>query len=725
MGERTAACGQPQQGGARRSPRRLKQSRWNIWKRAGGKRCMPREPRDKTAVLFPAVFLYLELILRLRTGLSLDYAPVFAAFGISAGLLCAALLELFPARGRRPAASVLALLLGVLYGGELLCKQILQTYYPLVSTAGTAADNRLTDYAEAVWAGVGEELPWLLLFLLPAAVMAVLGKRLFLGPGRKGRKLAGLAAGAVVFHLLGLGALSLPWQGDLRPAELYRSDENVEDQVEQLGLWPMLRLDAKHALFPPERRLDGDFSRLDTLGSASAAGEAEESPQETEEESEAKLRDQVMDVDLEALASGTDNEDVKWLAGYFSSVPPTRTNEYTGKFAGYNVIFVTLEGFSGYVIDPELTPTLYRLTHEGFVFPNYYTPLHYTSTSGGECQNLLGLYPKAGNPITMKETGRRKTDCYFNLAEQLGRLGYTTLGYHGNGDMYGRYASHTNLGYTWKQYGTGLELEMQGDTYAWPQSDVYVVQKSMPEYLEQEEPFLVYYLTISGHMPYNFNRVAGKYRELVEELPYSQTTKAYAATAIEVDRMFQTLLDSLEEAGKLDNTLIVATADHIPYANVETLEELSGRTFGSSDDIRGLNERNIDFDVYRNALILWAAGMEEPVVVDKPCGQVDILPTVSNLLGLEYDSRMLAGADLLSDAPGLVVFSSRSWLTDRGLYNRYTQTFTPSEGTAMTEEEQSAYVESVKRSVEYKLGCTEKLLNTDFYRLAFAGGGET
>ena len=74
-------------------------------------------------------------------------------------------------------------------------------------------------------------------------------------------------------------------------------------------------------------------------------------------------------------------------------------------FEGYNVIELVLEGFSGYAIDKELTPTLYKLTHEGFVFNNYYTALHYTSTSNGECQTLLGLYPKNGNPITMKDTG--------------------------------------------------------------------------------------------------------------------------------------------------------------------------------------------------------------------------------------------------------------------------------------------------------------------------------
>ena len=690
----------------------------------GRRRLLPERRGSLTVshLFFPLAFLYLELVLHIAMGLSLRYFPIFLLFALSIGALCAALLGLLPERGRRVAAPVLSLLLGVIYGGELLCKQILQTYYQLFSTADTAMNNNLMDYRDAIVEGIWKNLPALLLLLLPAAAAFGARRRLFAGPPVDGRRAAVLFVGAAVAHLLGLVSLYLPWQGDLKPAELYHSDVNVEDQVEQLGLWTMLRLDVKHAVFPPENQLGDDFSGLEQLGEAPGSEEADpdgSEPGTGPDTPPARPVDQVLDVDLEALANETDNEDVKWLANYFSSVAPTKTNEYTGKFAGYNVIFVTLEGFSGYAIDPELTPTLYRLTHEGFVFSNYYTPLHYTSTSGGECQNLLGLYPKAGNPITMKETGVRKTDCYFSLAQQLGRLGYTTLGYHGNEDMYGRYASHTNLGYTWKQYGTGLDLEMQGDTYAWPQSDVYVVQESMPDYVHSDQPFHVYYLTISGHMPYVFNRISSQYRDIVDPLPYSETTKAYLGTAIEVDRMFQTLLEGLEEAGKLDNTLIVATADHIPYFNVDTLEELSGQTFGSSDDIEGLNERNINFDVYRNTLILWAAGMEEPVVVDKPCGQVDILPTVSNLLGLPYDSRMLAGSDLLSDAPGLVIFSSRCWLSDRGFYDRYTQTFTPAEGVSMTAEEQSAYVETMKRSVQYKLGCTEKILNTDFYRLAF------
>ena len=105
--------------------------------------------------------------------------------------------------------------------------------------------------------------------------------------------------------------------------------------------------------------------------------------------------------------------------------------------------------------------------------------------------------------------------------------------------------------------------------------------------------------------------------------------------------------------------------------------------------------------------------------MDKVVGQVDILPTVSNLLGLEYDSRMLDGSDALSDSEGLVIFTSRCWKSDRGFYNRFTGEFTPAEGVSMTAEEQDSYVSAMKKLVGYKLDSTAMIVENNFYDVAF------
>ena len=691
-------------------------------------------------IYFPFLFVWLEVIMRLNMSLSGKYFLIWTIFGFAAGLLLTAATTPFSRKVNLIVAEVSSIAFTLAYLIEMFCKKILQTYYP-ISILGVASENKMDDYVEVVVTTVFKNIPIVLVMFIPTVLLFIFGAR-YLKFAKLSWQFSAIAAGGMVLmHLLGLLMVHMPWKGDVTPAELYKTDTAIEDQVDQLGLLNMLRLDVKHMIFPVKADLDDNFDEPDPIttvdlreteseentgsepSTEGETGTGDETGTETESETVPEVvvdrSPNVMTVDLDSLANSS-NEKVQWLAKYFNSKTPTNKNEYTGMFKDYNVVFFTIEGFSSYGVSEELTPTLYRLMNTGFVFKNFYTPLHYTSTSGGECQNLLGLYPKDGNPITMKETGVQKTDCYFSLAQQLKREGYQVIGFHGNGNMYGRLASHTNLGYDWRQYEHGLELEMNnaGTKPLWPQRDKYVVEKSVDEYINSEKPFHVYYMTISGHMPYSSNYVTRQYRDMVDPLPYTENTQNYLTTIIEMDKAMEYLLQRLEEAGKLDKTLIVAAADHVPYFDVATLEELAGEKFGDSADLEYLKEQNINTDVYRNMLIMWSASMKEPVVVNKVCGQVDILPTVSNLLGLEYDSRMLSGNDILSDSEGLVIFHSHSWISDRGFYDRYTQSFKPAAGVNMTESETEDYVSAMKNRVGNILKCTELIVQTDFYHKA-------
>ena len=183
------------------------------------------------------------------------------------------------------------------------------------------------------------------------------------------------------------------------------------------------------------------------------------------------------------------------------------------------------------------------------------------------------------------------------------------------------------------------------------------------------------------------------------------------------------LLQRLEDAGIADKTLVVLAADHIPYFNVSTIEELAGKTFSSGDTSAladNLKEEMItDYNLYKNTLIMWTGSMTEPVQVDKVCCQVDILPTISNLLGLEYDSRMLSGTDILSDSTPLVAFNSGSWLTDQGYYDRYTQTFTPSAGCTLDAASQEDYVATMKKVASNRRQISSIVYENDAYSYIF------
>ena len=234
-----------------------------------GQHCAPPPPRPKLpawtlGLYLPLLLVYLEVVLHLATGNAMTYFPIYLLFSLSAGSLLALLPILLPQRSGRILTVLLSFLLTMLFAAELIAKHTLQAYYPL-STLETAAGNRLSDYAGVILPAIAAALPLLLLFFLPTLLLWPLF-RWGLAQGQPPRWGAAIfAAAAVAFHLLGLAVVHAPWPGDLTPAKLYRSDTNFDDQVEQLGLVTMLRLDVKHMLFPAKAGLDSDFDGLDEV----------------------------------------------------------------------------------------------------------------------------------------------------------------------------------------------------------------------------------------------------------------------------------------------------------------------------------------------------------------------------------------------------------------------------------------------------------------------------
>lgn len=670
--------------------------------------------KDELAVA--AIIAFIEVVFHIYMGLDMKYFTLFFISAASFGMLCTAILYCFPEKISKIAGMVIIVLLSVIFGAECLCKEILQQYYQIVSGMETAAGNHLMDYNAAVQEALMIHIPGLfLMVVVPIGCYISLHLRIKVQEDKKKPQffMAGICmAVAVILHLLMLAVIFLfPWKGDFTPDKLYQTDTHTEDQVEQLGMLTMLRLDIKHSIWGTSGADAPDIQE-----------EAEETLNSQETPAEEYYPYNEMEIDFSALQATAETEDAAWLSEYFSSLTPTRQSEYTGMFEGYNVIFITAEGFSGYMIDPELTPTLYKLSTEGFVFENFYSTLHFTSTSGGEFQNMTGLYPKAAFPVSMTETGEQGTSLPFTLANRLNQEGYTSIGYHFNENMYGRELSHPNLGYEWRQADACTrpvtkETDESGHEY-WPQSDDYMIEQSFADYVDKE-PFNIYYLTLSGHLPYGFdsNEMSKRNQEAVANLPYSDKTKAYIAAGLELEKGMTRLIENLEAAGIADHTLIVMAPDHIPYSDLDILEELEGRSFGR-ESLEMLDEQNIDFDVYRNTWILWSASMEEPIVVDKPCSQVDILPTLLNLLGVEYDSRMLAGTDVMSETDPVVIFFSNSWLTKKGTYDRYTGTFTLADGVAMSSEDQNVYVENMKYLVDCRLRLGQLIIENNYYSQA-------
>ena len=363
------------------------------------------------------------------------------------------------------------------------------------------------------------------------------------------------------------------------------------------------------------------------------------------------------------------NEAFAEMKEYFSNRQPTLQNEYTGIFEGMNLILMTAEGFSGFVIDPVLTPNLYKMQTEGFIFNNFYTPIWSVSTSDGEFVATTGLLPKNGLR-SYKTIASHAMPLAFG--KQFGDIGYTTYAVHSHSyTYYNRDLSYPAMGYEFLSKGHGIDITVQ-----WPESDVETIELTVDYYLDKA-PFHIYYMTISGHLEYNFsgNCMAYKNRARVENLDYSEPVRAYIATQMEFDDSLGLLMEKLEAAGQLENTVIAISGDHYPYGlSDEAYAELRDASYDQT------------FGLYENDFILWSPAIKEPIVVDTYCSSVDIAPTLSNMFGLSYDSRLYMGRDIFGDIEPVVYFQDRSFITQDYMYDAKAKKVTMLTDAEITEE---------------------------------------
>ncbi|WP_230200213.1 LTA synthase family protein [Bacillus niameyensis] len=498
----------------------------------------------------------------------------------------------------------------------------------------------------------------------------------------------------MLFYAAGMGSIYAGARDQHSAYDLYFKSSYPLLSVERLGLFTTMRLDLQRHILKWSPKVD--------VPVIVEHEESNEKPDpeidlEDEEGEDIAAEEQIMDIDFTQLMANENNQEIQQMHQYFENVEPTLKNEYTGKYKGYNVILLTAEGFSPYAIHPEVTPTLYKLANEGYQFTNFYTPLWEVSTSDGEYVALQGLIPKSG-VWSFQQSGSNYLP--FVLGNQMKKLDYATRAYHNHTyTYYGRDTSHPNLGYEYKGLGNGLQVQE-----TWPESDLEMMEETIPEYIE-DQPFHTYYMTVSGHMQYSFtgNYIAWKNKKYVENLPYSDQAKAYIATQVELDRALEYLIAELEKAGIAEKTLIALSADHYPYGlDDETIDELVGHKV----------EKN--FELYKSTFILYTKGME-PEIITKPASSLDILPTLSNLLGLEYDSRLLMGKDIFSDSDPLVLFLNRSFITDKGSYNAETKEFVATNDTEPGQD----YIDYMSSVVQAKFYYSTKILENDYYSKVF------
>ena len=651
---------------------------WNTWR--------------KNLLLFCLTGVYVELCLHLCVFGSMDrYAGYPALFGLLGGALCTLVVSSLP--------KVLRQITGVfLVAAQVLLAEVQLVYHCIfgdfmpVSQIGMGG-NVVVNFNSQLLYGIRQNLLKILLLLLPL-IIVILCLALRRGQALKLRLRwkQTMASFAVLLALL-LTVTGLMYVGRDNAFSVYRTFTNVntstDSSYKKIGMLATTAQELRYMLF------SGSGSIMITPSSLNMS--------DVPRTYSSNSYNVIESIDFTALADSTDSDILKATDEYLSNATPTRKNNYTGLLKDYNLITICAESFCPWFISEELTPTLYKLSHTGILFENYYGTFQ-SVTTNGEYTMCMGLYP---------DMSRTKTDSSFNVAgtnylpfclgNALKGMGYQAWGYHDYiGDFYNRNITHANMGYTFKTADSGLAMKID-----WPSSDLEMMEASVDDYINSGEPFHAYYMTFSGHYQYNWdNAMSAKNRDAVKDLPYSEPVKAYIACNLELEYALEYLMQRLEEAGVADKTCIVLTNDHYPYGLTEDeYNELAGQTLDTT------------FEKYRNSFICYVPGLSENIVVDEYCSTADILPTLLNLFGVDYDSRLLAGTDVLSSGLHVAVLSDKSFLTKTFRYDAGTETVIPAdENTTVSDELAEAY----RLYVDSRFQLSGNILNSDYYAHVFS-----
>ena len=696
-------------------------------------------------VFFSAAFIYMELLFHIAIYHGVDSNILHPlTFAIACGLTLSALTSFWHRIANAITAYTIWGIFTVYYIAQFVYYKIFRTFLSLVSIGGA---HDAMNFKSVMFAALKSNWYVILLFLLPLICLVLLNRSKFTFDRCRIDESNGVLKGVIVqtassavVWIAAICLLAMHGTGAYTPYSLFHGRYVLELSMNKLGvvmttgrdctvMITKSNSDKTFELAESALDIQNDSNNLASLsgndgsdtnkpsGSTSDSGNNESSnstsgssdvsdPENSTESSEPQYVPQIDEnINFTQLYNSTDDDELKSITAYFSGVQPTYTDEYTGMFKDYNVVFVTAESLSTYGISKEATPTLYKIYHEGFEFTNFYNPLWYHSTIDGEFANCLSQYPASS-----KWSFEESADTYqpYALGNILSSQGYKSYGYHDfDATYYDRTSTHPNMGYTtFKAIGAGLDIP---DHVMY--SDLECIEAVYNDFIDDDH-FNMYLMSFSGHLPYNYDNqyICQKNRKEAESLlsgkGYSDEAVAYVAAQMELDKALEYLMDKLEEAGKLDNTLFVVAPDHYPY----------GLSDGVYNELAGKDIEDDDFELHRNQFGIWSSSMEKPVVVDKLCASIDILPTVLNLLGADFDSRLLAGRNILSDSYELVIFADQSFITDKIKYDAAT-----GETTYLVPESQvpDGYLDSMIAEVENRLYISDEVIDTDYFSFVY------
>lgn len=427
---------------------------------------------------------------------------------------------------------------------------------------------------------------------------------------------------------------------------------------------------------------------------------------------------------VRAQASATDMDEVaEYVKGHYAKP----NDQYFGLAKGRNVIYIHLESTQQFLIDyklkdengveHEVMPFINSLYHSNstFSFSNFFHQVKAGKTSDSETLFENSLFGLNQGALFTQLGGKNTFEAAPNILKQT--QGYTSAVFHGNsGTFWNRNETYKHLGYDYF-FDASYYNVTEDNSFQYGLNDKPFFQQSV-KYLEHlQQPFYTKFIAVSNHYPYS--QLSGDETGFPLAQTKDETINSYFSTANYMDTAVHEFFDYLKQSGLYDNSIIILYGDHYGISNARNKElaQLLGKdreTWSNFDNAQ----------VQRVPYMIHIPGMNKGKIIDTYGGQVDALPTLLHLLGVDTQNYIQLGQDLFSpDHKQLVAFRDGDFVTPNYtyyggiLYDNKT-------GEEITEpsEELKKQIDADKEAVSDQLATSDKINNGDLLRFYTKSG---
>ena len=415
--------------------------------------------------------------------------------------------------------------------------------------------------------------------------------------------------------------------------------------------------------------------------------------------------------------------DLKPVEEYIQQHYAKPNPEYFGMAKGRNVIYIHLESFQQFLIDYklkvddkeyEVTPFLNSLYHskETFAFSNVFNQVKAGKTSDAETMIETGLFGLNQGSFMVNYGG---TNTQQAAPFILSKNGYNSSAvFHGNaGSFWNRNTAYKQWGYNYFFDASYFTKQNSSNSFQYGLNDKYMLKDSI-KYLERlQQPFYTKFITVSNHYPYTTS-LSGDDLGFPLAKTQDETINGYFATANYLDSSIKAFFDYLKESGLYKNSIIVLYGDHYGISNSRNpaLAPLLGKnseTWSSYDNAM----------LQRVPYMVVVPGMDKGGIIDTYGGEIDMLPTLEHLLGIESNKFLQVGQDMLSpEHDQIVAFRSANYFVTPEYTSYSGRTYYTKTGEEITnpDEKTKEELDKIRDAANLQLKISDSIQTGDLLR---------